>query len=133
MASTITKEELRELRERAENAIERGVDPWLWDGEELEWEDIGEGDEERMWAYVRQGARLEPTDIVVQTIYEGSEHHAEFIATADPETVLDLICAIERRHEVLQSVLDTVNSGHIDAGEDFILKLSKLVKEVEER
>lgn len=46
-------------------------------------------------------------------------------------TVSPLIHGIERRHEVLGAVLKGINDGHISAGEDFILKVNFLVKELE--
>lgn len=47
------------------------------------------------------------------------------------ETLDTLIHAIEKRHEVLRGVLKAINEGHISAGEDFILKVNFLVKELE--
>lgn len=103
--TALTEEVVERLRERAENAIEVGANPWLWDGEELDWEDdisMGFEDEPIPGAFVRQGARLHPTDIIVQSTYEGSEHHAEFIAQANPHTVLALLDHIEDLEDLVE-------------------------------
>lgn len=110
----ITKEELDELKEKIENAT---PGPWTQHDESARLVDGADGRGVAMTTKGRKASEL---------IGNGA-----FIAAADPGTVAALIHTIERQHEVLRSVLKAVDEGHITAGEDFILKLSGLVKELE--